>query len=146
MLSGLEADYLARGEQTIAAADVRDNRGVLQRVTLVLQYAADNEELLPDAHQPQCGPVLSEKLFSCPRSAGLLGTPSPAREDEHRRRAIISFAIHGSYTLIQEWINETPRTGRGGAGRPHPLSGPQGLQGVSLPCRAFSGIITAKEL
>ncbi len=111
VLSGLEADYLARVEQTIAAADVRDNRDVLQRVTLVLQYAADNEELSRMLINHNVDPSFSEKLFSLPKIGELLGDALSGQEDERRRRAIVSFAIHGSYTLIQEWINETPRQG-----------------------------------
>ncbi len=50
-----------------------------------------------------------EHLFSIPRIADLLEASLSSVTDEREKRAVISFALSGSYKLIKDWVTSSDR-------------------------------------
>lgn len=110
VLDEMARDYLVSIERTIAAADMRDRQSVVQRVTLVLRYMRDNLALSRMLINNQLDGTFSERLFSLPKVGEMLEEALRDVESETERRAVVLFAIHGSYRLLQEWINAEEQT------------------------------------
>ena len=54
-------------------------------------------------------PTFAERLFSLQQITDLLHLAWAACADEPERRATVAFAIHGSYKLLCDWINDPKR-------------------------------------
>ncbi len=97
--------FLAQIAQQLAEADPESQESVQERVTLVFQYLEDNLSLSRLLLNCNADPSFAEKLFALPKIGNLMNASLKNCSDLQRRHAIFSFAIHGSYHLLQEWIN-----------------------------------------
>lgn len=104
VLSEIAQAYLVSIESAIDAADISDKGSVYQRVALVLQHIEDNIELSQMLINNNIDATFSERLFSLPKIEELLNDALSEMQEKDEKRAVISFAIHGSYKLIQDWI------------------------------------------
>lgn len=109
VLAEMAQAYLVSIENAIGAVNIRDKQSVLQRVTLVFQHIADNIELSKMLINNNIDATFSERLFSLPKIEELLNNALSEMQDENEKQAVISFAIHGSYKLLQDWINTDDR-------------------------------------
>lgn len=109
VLADMANAYLDSIARALDAADVRDKQNVRQRVTLVLQYAQDNLALSRMLLDNSIDPTFSQRLFSLPKVEEMLAEALAPLRDEAERRAVVAFVIHGSYRLIQDWINDENR-------------------------------------
>ena len=87
-------------------ADRNSQEGIQQRVTLVLRYIEDNLELSALLMNNSIDPTFAERLFSLQQITDLLHLALADCADEQERRATVAFAIHGSYKLLCDWIND----------------------------------------
>ncbi len=93
----------------LASADADRKDSVRERVTVVLSYLEQHLTLSRLLLNNNVDPQFAEKLFSLPKITDLLQAALKDCQDGVRQKAIISFAIHGSYRLLQEWINSDDR-------------------------------------
>ncbi len=105
-ISGRFLDSIAR---CLKDADGNSQEGIQQRVTLVLHYIEDNLELSALLLNNSIDPTFAERLFSLQQITDLLHLALADCTDEHERRATVAFAIHGSYKLLCDWINDPER-------------------------------------
>lgn len=105
----LLADISQRFLDSIAArldrADFSDRESVHQRVAMVLAYIVENRELSILLINNNIDPSFAERIFSLPKISDLLEAALVNCQNERKRTATISFVIHGSYKLLQDWIN-----------------------------------------
>jgi len=87
------------------------------RLTLVFQYLEDNLSLSRLLLNSNADPSFAEKLFALPKIGDLMNASLKSCTDSRKKHAVISFAIHGSYHLLQEWINSEQRLCAGEQGR-----------------------------
>ena len=97
--------FLDQIAQQLAEADPEDRENVQERVILAFQYLEDNLSLSRLLLNSNADPSFADKLFALPKIGDLLNASLKNCTDPRRRQAIVSFAIHGSYHLLQEWIN-----------------------------------------
>ena len=103
--------YLADVERKIENADPADKENVLERVTLVLQYARDNYELTKLLINNNIDETFAQRLFSLPKIEDMLNTALASVEDERTKRAAVDFVVSGSYKLLQNWMNDPDALG-----------------------------------
>ncbi len=103
-ISGRFLDEIAR---RLSEADVDDREGIRERVTLVLAYLEENRELSRLLLNNNIDPYFAERLFALPKITDLLGAAMKGCADPCRSNVVTSFAIHGSYRLLQEWIEQS---------------------------------------
>ena len=109
LLHDIANRFLAQIAQQLAEADPESQESVQERVTLVLQYLEDNLSLSRLLLNSNADPSFAEKLFALPKIGDLLNASLKSCADSQIKHAVISFAIHGSYHLLQEWINSEQR-------------------------------------
>lgn len=109
LLDDIANRFLSRIADHLAEADADSRESVQERVTLVFQYLEDNLSLSRLLLNSNADPTFAEKLFALPKISDLMNATLKNCDDPRKRRAIISFAIHGSYHLLQEWINSEQR-------------------------------------
>ena len=80
------------------------------KLTMVLSYLGQHLVLSRLLLNNTVDPRFAEKLFSLPKITDLLSAALRDCDDEKRRRAVMSFAIHGSYRLLLDWINQEERS------------------------------------
>lgn len=90
-------------------ADGNSREGVQERVTLVLRYIEENLELSGLLINNSIDPTFAERLFSLQQITDLLHLALADYTDEQERRAVVAFAIYGSYKLLCDWINDPRR-------------------------------------
>ncbi|MBQ1237407.1 MAG: TetR/AcrR family transcriptional regulator [Oscillospiraceae bacterium] len=105
-ISGRFLDSIAR---CLKDADGNGQEGIQQRVTLVLHYIEDNLELSALLLNNSIDPTFAERLFSLQQITDLLHLALADCTDEPKRKATVTFAIHGSYKLLCDWINDPER-------------------------------------
>ena len=105
-ISGRFLDSIAR---CLKDADGNSQEGIRQRVTLVLHYIEDNLELSALLLNNSIDPTFAERLFSLQQITDLLHLALADCTDEPERKATVAFAIHGSYKLLCDWINDPER-------------------------------------
>ena len=109
LLDDIANRFLAQIAQQLAEADPESQESVQERVILVLQYLEDNLSLSRLLLNSNADPSFAEKLFALPKIGDLLNASLQSCADSQIKHAVISFAIHGSYHLLQEWINSEQR-------------------------------------
>ena len=105
-ISGRFLDSIAR---YLKDADGNSQEAIQQRVTLVLHYIEDNLELSALLLNNSIDPTFAERLFSLQQITDLLHLALADCSDEQERSATVAFAIHGSYKLLCDWINDPER-------------------------------------
>lgn len=109
LLGDISQYFLDSIAQCLKDADVNSQEGIQQRVALVLHYIEDNLEVSALLLNNSIDPAFAERLFSLPQITDLLHLALAECTDDQERRAIIAFAIHGSYKLLCDWINDPRR-------------------------------------
>ena len=109
LLSDISQRFLTSIADRLENADFTDRESVHQRVAMVLEYIAENRELSILLMNNNIDPGFAERIFSLPKIGDLLDAALVNCQDEQKRTATISFVIHGSYKLLQDWINEEDR-------------------------------------
>lgn len=105
LLGEISQRYLDSIDERLESADSSDRESVHQRVAMVLAYMAENHELSILLMNNNIDPGFAERIFSLPKIGDLLEAALVNCRDERKRAATISFVIHGSYRLLQDWIN-----------------------------------------
>ncbi len=109
LLGDISQRFLDSIAERLESADFSDRESVHQRVATVLEYIAENRELSILLMNNNIDPGFAERIFSLPKIGDLLEAALVNCRDEHRRAATVSFVIHGSYKLLQDWINQVDR-------------------------------------
>ena len=109
LLNDISNRFLAQIAHQLSTADAENQESVQERVTLVFQYLEDNLSISRLLLNSNADPSFAEKLFALPKIGDLMNASLKNCEDTKKKHAIISFAIHGSYYLLQEWINSEQR-------------------------------------
>ncbi|MGN0294442.1 MAG: TetR/AcrR family transcriptional regulator [Lachnospiraceae bacterium] len=109
VLAEIGSDYLNEIAKNLENADVQDRESVHSRVTFVLQFMEDNLELSSMLINNNIDETFAERLFSLPKIEEMLDTALDGIHNEKKKAATISFVIHGSYKVLQDWINDSGR-------------------------------------
>lgn len=98
VLAEMADNYLGEIAKAIENTDVKNKERVHSRVALVLHVIQDNPELSSMLMNNDPDETFAQRLFSLPEI-----------QDEKEKAATIAFAIHGSYKVLQDWINDPER-------------------------------------
>ncbi len=109
LLNDISNRFLAQIAHQLSTADAENQDSVQERVTLVFQYLEDNLPISRLLLNSNADPSFAEKLFALPKIGDLLNASLKNCKDSRKKQATISFAIHGSYYLLQEWVNTEQR-------------------------------------
>ena len=109
LLSDISQRFLNSIAERLENADFSDRESVHRRVAMVLEYMVENRELSLLLMNNNIDPGFVERIFSLPKIGDLLDAALINCRDERKRTATISFVIHGSYKLLQDWINRDDR-------------------------------------
>ena len=109
LLGDISQCYLNSIAERLENADFSNRESVHQRVAMVLAYIAENRDLSMLLMNNHIDPGFAERIFSLPKIGDLLEAALVNCQDESMRAATISFVIHGSYKLLQDWINQEKR-------------------------------------
>ena len=109
LLRDISQRYLDSIAQCLAAADVRSRESVQQRVALVLEYVEANLELSRLLLNNAVEGDFAERLFSMPQIDDMFNAALADCRSAQERSATVAFAIHGSFKLLQDWINAPER-------------------------------------
>ncbi len=101
--------YIKDIADAIESTDLCDSAGVLHRVTLVFSYMEQNLEISRLLIQNNFDETFAHRLFSLPKIEVLLAEYRKAADDHRYDEDIASFALYGSYRLLQNWIAEDDR-------------------------------------
>lgn len=109
LLADISQRFLDSIAGKLDSGDVDNHESAQQRVTLVLAYLQENLELSRLLMNNNVDPTFAERIFSLPKIIDMLNIALSDCADSRERDAIISFAVHGSYRLLLEWINQENR-------------------------------------
>lgn len=109
VLKEMSDNYLNNIGQMITEADAQDKADIHHRVTLVLQYMLDNIQLSALLMNNNLDETFALRFFSLPQIGMMLDMRLGDLEDARIKKATISFAVYGSYKLLQDWINDENR-------------------------------------
>jgi len=109
LLSDISQRFLDAISARLASADAADRESVHQRVAMVLEYISENRDLSMLLINNTIDPGFAERIFALQKIGDLLDAALTNCRDAHKRTATISFVIHGSYKLLQDWINQEDR-------------------------------------
>lgn len=110
LLNDISQRFLDSVARHLSAEDTSSREEVQRRVTLVLQYFADDPELAALLLNNNVDPAFADRIFSLQQITDLLNSALPDGIDEGERAATVAFAIHGGYRLLQDWINTPDRS------------------------------------
>ncbi len=100
-------DYLRN--VTINPTDVWDEQSAYQRVVSGMQYVADHVEMSRMLINNSIDATFSDHLLSLLQIEKTMEMAFTEDSDPVEKKAIMCFAIHGSYELMREWINMDDR-------------------------------------
>ena len=109
LLNDISNRFLAQIAHQLSTADAENQESVQERVALVFHYLEDNLSISRLLLNSNADPSFAEKLFALPKISDLMNASLKSCADPQKKHAIVSFAIHGSYHLLQEWINSEQR-------------------------------------
>lgn len=109
VLAEMADNYLGEIARTIENADMRDRESVHSRVALILHFIQDNLELSSLLTNNNIDETFAQRLFSLPKIGDMLNAALADVRDETAKAATVSFAIYGSYKVLQDWINDPER-------------------------------------
>lgn len=110
VLSEIRDDYISDIASAIESADPSSRESVLRRVTLVLEYVANNLDISKLLIQNNIDETFVQRLFSLPKIEDLLSESLSNLADPEDEKAVVSFVVYGSYKLIQDWIAQGERS------------------------------------
>lgn len=109
LLGDVSQRFLDSIAARLDSADPANQESVHRRVAMVLAYIAENRELSLLLLNNNPDPGFAERLFTLPQIGDLFQAALTRCPTEQERAATVSFVIHGSYRLLQEWINQEER-------------------------------------
>lgn len=109
LLADISQRFLDSIARCLKDTDGSSQGAIQQRVTRVLHYIEENLELSALLLNNSIDPTFAERLFSLQQITDLLQRALADCADEQERSAVIAFAIHGSYKLLCDWINDPQR-------------------------------------
>jgi len=101
--------YLRDIAEAIESTDLQDPENLCSRVSLVLSYMEQNLEISRLLIQNNIDESFAQRLFSLPKIEDMLAETLKASVSSREYRDVVSFAISGSYKLVQNWIAEDNR-------------------------------------
>lgn len=101
--------YLQDVADAIESTDLQDPENLLSRVSLVLGYMEQNLEISRLLIQNNIDESFAQRLFSLPKIGDMLAETMRKSVSTREYRDVVSFAISGSYKLVQNWIAEDNR-------------------------------------
>lgn len=101
--------YLRDIAEAIESADLQDPENLWSRVSLVLEYMEQNLEISRLLIHNNIDESFVQRLFSLPKIGDMLAETLKASVSSRAYRDVVSFAISGSYKLVQNWIAEDDR-------------------------------------
>lgn len=104
LLADIRNTYLNDIAKAIKNANLQDSEDVLSRVTLLLSYTEENLELSRLLVLNNIDEAFVPQLFSLPNIEELLTESLAGKQLLMAKEDVISFMIHGSYKLIQNWL------------------------------------------
>ncbi len=107
LLEDISSRFLDEIADRLSKADVDDRESIQERVTLVFAYLEENRELSRLLLSNNIDPHFAERLIALPKITDLLSAAMKGCADPSRSNAVTSFAIHGSYRLLREWIEQS---------------------------------------
>ena len=109
LLADISQRFLDSIARCLKDTDGNSQEGTQQRGTRVLHYIEENLELSALLLNNSIDPTFAERLFSLQQITDLLHLALSDCTDEQERRSTVAFAIHGSYKLLCDWINDPKR-------------------------------------
>ncbi|MDO4740459.1 MAG: TetR/AcrR family transcriptional regulator [Eubacteriales bacterium] len=109
LLENISRRFLRAIETRLESAEADSRESVQERVVTVLAFLEENRELSVQLLNNNIDPAFAERIFALPKIGDLLDAALSGCGSERQRAATISFAVHGSYRLLQEWINREER-------------------------------------
>lgn len=106
LLSDISQRFLNSIEARLGSTNAADQESVHQRVAMVLEYIDENRQLSILLINNNIDPSFAERIFTLPKIGDLFSAALTGCQDAERRKATISFVIHGSYKLLQDWMNQ----------------------------------------
>ena len=106
LLNEISAQFLDSISERLSHADPENRESVSQKVTTVMEYFSEQKDLSKLLLNNTFDSSFGEKIFSLPKITDLFNAALSECEDETEKKARITFAIHGSFRLLQEWIND----------------------------------------
>lgn len=110
VLTEIRDGYINHIAAAIESADASSRESVFKRVTLVLEYVENNLDISKLLIQNNIDETFAQRLFSLPKIEDLLSETLSNLTDPEDAKAIVSFAVYGSYKLIQDWIAQDQRS------------------------------------
>lgn len=104
------AGFLNAISDHLAAADTENTESVREQIEQLLEYMSEHAELTRLLLNNNVNPDFPERVMALPMVKDLSRISIKNCEDDAEREAKISFAIFGSYHLLQKWINRDDRT------------------------------------
>lgn len=101
--------YLRDIAEAIESTDLQNPENLLFRVSLVLGYMEQNLEISRLLIQNNIDESFAQRLFSLPKIEDMLAETLAGTVSIEEYRDVVSFAISGSYKLVQDWIAEDKR-------------------------------------
>ena len=109
LLEAITQHFLNDIAAQLASVDAGNRDSVQERVAMVFSYLEDHLTLSRLLLNSNADPHFAEKLFSLPKITDLLHAALRDCSDAAKQKAVISFAIHGSYRLLLDWIDRDDR-------------------------------------
>lgn len=109
VLSEIQDWYLTDIAKALESAELHDEESILSRVTLVFEYMEQNLEISRLLFQANIDETFAQRLFALPKIEDLLTGSMKGSSCHDNDREIVSFAIYGSYKLVQDWIAQDER-------------------------------------
>ena len=105
VLEKMAADYIDDIGRTLG----KEREEVRANVAVVFSYMETHIALTRILLSSPFNDSFLERLFALPKVADLLSRSIRHVTDENEKRAVISFALSGSYKLIKDWITSDER-------------------------------------
>ncbi len=109
VLKELSGNYLNDIEAALTNVTAAGREEVHKRIGFVFHYIEEHLEVSRILINSNLDPDFPMKLFSIPKISALFEEQMPQDMDQNTRKAVFTYAVNGSYRLIQEWINQDPR-------------------------------------
>lgn len=109
LLEDISRQFLESISEKLALADPDSRESVQERVATVLACFEEDRKLSLLLLNNNIDPAFADRIFSLPRIIDLLDAALEGCADRRVKEASASFAVHGSYRLLQEWINREER-------------------------------------
>lgn len=109
VLTEIRDRYLHDIAHAIDSTDLQDEKSVQKRVTQVFAYMEQNLEVSRLLIRNNIDETFAARLFSLPKIEDMLKKALPQELDAQTYQDIVSFAVSGSYKLVNDWIGQENR-------------------------------------